>query len=252
MIRALLFDFNGILVDDEPLHAELLLRVLREEGVATLRVDAERFRGLDDRTALSGALRAAGEAAPSGRVARLVVRKAAYYRETIRRQGYPYFAGAVALVREAAAAGLPLALVSGALRDEVASGLEQAGIARFFKVVVTAEDVQRGKPDPQGYDQALTALNGNPPLPERLIHAHEGVAIEDSSAGLAAAAACGLRTLAVAPKGRLAKPPNAEACVETLNGLRLCDLEAILDRRENQLARREAKVLRSRIARVEK
>ena len=131
-------------------------------------------------------------------------------------------------MREAAAAGLTLALVSGALRDEVVGGLEQAGIAALFKQLVTADDVQRGKPDPEGYALALAGLNAEPPLPARLIHPHECVAIEDSPAGLAAAAACGLRTLGVAqtyPPRRLAE---ADAVIEKLDGFRLRELEVAL------------------------
>ena len=226
MLRALLFDFNGILVNDEPLHFALFHRVLGEEGVDLSREDYYgRFLGFDDRDCFAAALAAAGESCPPQRLARLVARKAAYYREEIRRDGYPLFAGAAELVREAAAAGLTLALVSGALREEVVGGLEQAGIAALFKVLVAADDAQRGKPDPEGYAQALAALNAEPPLPARLIHPHECVAIEDSPAGLAAAAACGLRTLGVAQTYPPAELAQADVVIASLDGFRLRDLE---------------------------
>ncbi|MEO8196090.1 MAG: HAD family phosphatase [Thermoanaerobaculia bacterium] len=227
MLRALIFDFNGILVDDEPLHFALFRRVLGEEGVELTREDYYgRYLGFDDRDCFAAALAAAGEACPPQRLARLVARKAAYYREAIRRDGYPLFAGAAELVREAAAAGLTLAVVSGALREEVVGGLEQAGIAALFKQLVTADDVQRGKPDPEGYALALAALNVEPPLPARLIHPHECVAIEDSPTGLEAAAACGLRTLGVAQTYPAAALFLAEAVIERLDGFRLGDLLA--------------------------
>ena len=226
MLRALLFDFNGILVNDEPLHFALFHRVLGEEGVELSRDDYYgRYLGFDDRDCFAAALAAAGEACPLERLFRLVARKAAYYREAIRRDGYPLFAGGAELVREAAAAGLTLALVSGALREEVVGGLEQAGIATLFKQLVTADDVVRGKPVPEGYALALAALNGEPPLPARLIHPHECVAIEDSPAGLAAAAACGLRTLGVAQTYPAAELARADAVVEKLDGLRLRELQ---------------------------
>lgn len=226
MLRALLFDFNGILVDDEPLHFALFRRVLGEEGIDLSSEDYySRYLGLDDRGCFELALARAAESCPSDRLARLIARKAAYYRDEIRRAGYPIFAGAAELVREAAAAGLTLALVSGALRDEVAGGLEQAGIARLFKHLVTADDVLRGKPDPEGYALALAALNAEPPLPARLIHPHECVAIEDSPAGLQAAAACGLRTLAVAQTYPASALSQADAVVERLEGFSLRDLE---------------------------
>lgn len=227
MLRALIFDFNGILVDDEPLHFALFRRVLAEEGVDLARDDYYgRYLGFDDRDCFAAALAGAGEACSPQRLARLVARKAAYYREEIRRDGYPMFAGGAELAREAAAAGLTLALVSGALREEVVGGLEQAGIAELFKQLVTADDVQRGKPDPEGYALALAALNGEPPLPARLIHPHECVAIEDSPAGLAAAAACGLRTLGVAQTYPAEVLAEADAVVARLDGFRLSDLLA--------------------------
>lgn len=228
MLRALLFDFNGILVDDEPLHFALFRRVLEEQGVALSRADYyDRYLGFDDRDCFAAALAAGGEACPPERLVRLVARKAAYYREEIRRDGYPLFPGGAELAREAAEAGLTLALVSGALREEVVGGLEQAGIAGLFKELVTADDVARGKPDPEGYALALSALNGEPPLPARLIHPHECVAIEDSPAGLAAAAACGLRTLGVAQTYQRSELASADAVIEKLEGLRLADLFAL-------------------------
>ena len=227
MLRALLFDFNGILVNDEPLHLALFQRVLGEEGVELSGQDYYgRYLGFDDRDCFAAVLAAADEACPAERMVRLIARKASYYREEIRRDGYPFFGGGVELAREAAAAGLTFALVSGALREEVVGGLEQAGIAKLFKQLVTADDVRHGKPDPEGYALALAALNGEPPLPARLIHPHECVAIEDSPAGLAAAAACGLRTLGVAHTYPGSALGGADVVIEKLEGFRLRDLEA--------------------------
>jgi beta-phosphoglucomutase len=202
VLRALLLDFNGVLVDDEPLHFRLLLRVLAEEGVSPeAEADPRRFLGRDDRACLAEALAGDGGPASEGRLMRLIARKAAYYQEAIRRHGYPFFPGAGDAARACAAAGLLLGVVSGALRDEVDGALEQAGLDALVRVRVTAEDVARGKPDPEGYRRALTELNAGPPLPARLIHPHEVAAVEDSPAGLEAASAAGLRTVAFTPGG---------------------------------------------------
>lgn len=199
MLRALLFDFNGVLVDDEPLHARLLRRVLAEEGIALAEEAAGiLLLGRTDRDGIACALAEAGGAAEPGRVRRLVARKAAYYQEEIRRHGYPFFPGALELVRAAAADGLLLGIVSGALRDEVTGALAEAGVEPLFPALVTAEDVERGKPDPEGYRRALTALNSEPPALGRLVHPHEAVAIEDSAAGLEAATGAGLRAVGFA------------------------------------------------------
>ena len=161
------------------------------------------------------------------RLMRLIARKAAYYQERIRERGYPLFPGAIELVREAAAAGRMLGIVSGALREEVEGALRQTGLQSLFKVVVTAEDVSDGKPDPEGYLRALEALNSVPPLPERLIHPHEVLAVEDSPAGLAAAAEVGFVTLGVAHTYPASRLREADAVAEGLQGLTLERLERL-------------------------
>ena len=199
MLRAVLFDFNGVLVDDEPIHLELFQRVLGEEGIQlTAEEYYGEYLGYDDRGCFGEVLRRAGEQPTPARLARLIARKAAYYQERIHRDGYPFFPGAAELVRGAAERGWTLGVVSGALRDEVDGALRQAGLRERFLLLVTAEDVEEGKPDPEGYLRALDLMNSQPPLPERLVHPHEVLAVEDSPAGLEAAAAAGLVTVAVA------------------------------------------------------
>jgi beta-phosphoglucomutase len=229
VLRAILFDFNGVLVDDEPIHLEMFQRVLGEEGISLAAEDYYRhYVGFDDRGCFAAALAAAGEAPSVPRLMRLIARKAAYYQERVHERGYPLFPGAAELVDRAAAAGLMLGVVSGALREEVEGALRQAGLAGRFKVLVTAEDVAAGKPDPEGYCRALEALNVLPPLPERLVHPHQVLAVEDTPAGLEAAAGAGLLTLGVAhtyPRERLT---GADAVAANLDGLGIDRLERLL------------------------
>jgi HAD superfamily hydrolase (TIGR01509 family) len=234
VLRAVLLDFNGVLVDDEPLHFELLQRVLAEEGVELAPGERPRFAGLDDRHCLHLALTEAGRSAEPGAVLRLVARKARYYQETARRQGYRFFPGALELVESAARQGLMLGLVSGALREEIVQALHQAALRRHFKVLVTTEDVREGKPAPEAYERALELLNEQPPLPERLVHPHEVLAVEDSPAGVAAARGAGLVTLAVAHTYGIAELAAADLEVESLADLdpdRLQELFAEASRR---------------------
>jgi len=231
VLRAALLDFNGVLVDDEPLHLDLFRRVLGEEGIE---LDEERYRrdylGLDDRGCFGAVLRGAGRAADAGGVARLIARKSIYYQEEIRRGGYPFFPGAVEAVRALGEAGWLLGLVSGALRDEVEGALRQAGVATLFKAIVTAEDVAASKPDPEGYRTALALLNTEPPLPERIVHPHEAVAIEDSPAGLEAAAAAGLATVGVAQTYAAAELSGADRVVGSIAEITPESLRRWLDR----------------------
>jgi HAD superfamily hydrolase (TIGR01509 family) len=223
VIRAVLFDFNGVLVDDEPIHLEVFQRVLAEEGISLSAEDyAARYVGLDDRTCFAAVLGRAGESAHPPdipRLMRLVARKASYYQERIRRGGYPFFPGALELVTGLAAARRMLGVVSGALREEVDGALRQAGILDRFKVLVTTEDVDEGKPHPEGYLKALESLNSQPPLPERLLHPHEVLAVEDSPAGLAAAAEVGFPTLGVAHTFPAARLSGADVVTPSLRDL---------------------------------
>jgi len=228
VLRALVFDFNGILVDDEPIHLRLFQRVLREEGIELSKEDYYReYLGFDDRGAFSAIFEHAGRPLDPAAASRLIVRKASYYQEVVRRDGYPFFAGAVELVREAAAGGMMLGLVSGALREEIDQALRQAGLRDAIKVVVAAEDVALGKPDPEGYRRVLEELNARPPLPQRLLHPHEVLAIEDSPAGLEAAAGAGLVTLGVAHSYPAAELRMADVVVERLSGLTLASLQGL-------------------------
>jgi HAD superfamily hydrolase (TIGR01509 family) len=181
---ALLLDYNGVIVDDEPLHCEAFLAVLGEEGIALGRVAyyAE-YLGLDDRACFRTALYADGRPIPPGDIAHLVARKGAYYRALARRS-LTVVPGAEAFVREAAQ-GRRVAVVSGATRQEVAFGLDRAGITDAVSVVVTSEDVPTSKPDPAGLRLALARLAAAVPGPWR------AAVVEDSLPGLGAARALG-------------------------------------------------------------
>ena len=104
MLRALLFDFNGVLVNDEPVHLELFRKVLEDEGLSLSSEDYYRdYLGLDDRGCLSAVLARAGRPPSPQLVTRLIARKAAQYQERMHREGFPYFTGGIELGKEAAA-----------------------------------------------------------------------------------------------------------------------------------------------------
>lgn len=225
MLRAILFDFNGVLIDDEPVHFELFRRILGEEGLVLDEGAYYRdYVGFDDAAGFRFAFEQAGRTLDPIVLARLCARKAAYYQEALREGSYVFFPGAVELVHDAAASGLTLGVVSGALRDEITPALRQAGVDGLFKVVIAAEDVERSKPDPEGYVLGLAALNARPPLPERLVHPHEVLAIEDTVAGLQAARAAGLATLGVAHTFPAEELDVADRVVPSLVGLSTASL----------------------------
>src|SRR5439155_543318 len=147
--RALIFDFDGVIADDEPLHLAAFQEALAAEGI-TLSREAyyARYLGFDDHDAVVEALREAGRPAPPERVRALMAAKADRFLGLVR-AGTPIFPGVPTFVR-AAAARVPLAVASGALRHEIELILAQAGLADCFAAIVSAEEVSAGKPSPEG------------------------------------------------------------------------------------------------------
>lgn len=229
VLRGLFLEFRGVLLDDGPLHLEATERVLADLGLKLeLRSARAKCTALNDRACFEAALEAAGEAADPARVARLVARKASYYRDRVRQAGYPFAAGAVRLLRSAISRGVPLAMVTSSPRDEVDSALVQEGLARSFKVLLTADELAEPTLTSATFALALDALNSQPPLPDRMIHPHEVVALLASPETLAAAAGAGLATLGVARLCPAEELAAAGWVVASLEGVELLDLEARL------------------------
>lgn len=181
--RAILFDFNGVIVDDEPQHCEALIATLAHYGLALDRETYYReYLGFDDRECFRHAFRRLGVPADEAALREAIERKAAAYEASIRRR-LTLVPGAAEFIRAAAASGVRLAVVSGALRREIELVLGAAGLREHFEQVVAAEDVAACKPDPQGYEAARRALG---------LAAARCVVIEDSLPGLAAARAAGM------------------------------------------------------------
>lgn len=190
---AALFDFNGVLVDDERLHLAGFNDVLAPLGVRITDDDYDaRYIGFDDRGAFRAMLADRGLAHDDARVAALIEAKRGVYLR-LAAADLKVFPGATAALRDVAAA-MPVVIVSGALRDEIEMALAVMGARDLVLDIVSAEDTQACKPDPEGY------LIGLKRLRDKGFDAVAGacVAVEDSLAGVAAARAAGLRVIGVA------------------------------------------------------
>ena len=190
--RALIFDFDGVIADSEPVHLRALQRTLAEAGIVLTPEDYyAHYLGFDDHDAIVEALRSATGAAAPTQVARLMDVKARHFLALLG-EGPRLFPGVSTFVR-AAAARVPLAIVSGALRREIELILVRAGLADAFTAIVSAEDVRAGKPSPEGFLTALARLRERvPDLTPRSC-----LVIEDSLPGVEAARQAGMRCLAV-------------------------------------------------------
>ena len=194
MIRAVIFDFNGVLVDDESVHFELFREVLAEEGVAITEHDYhERYLGYDDRGCFAAALGDAGQAFDDARLDDLIGRKARRYVE-VAEKGLRYFPSAAETIA-AMAARWPVAICSGALRSEIEYALNRLGRRDRVVAIVAAEDAHKCKPDPAGYLQTLEALRGHlgrEPATGPALEARECLVVEDSLAGIISAKGAGM------------------------------------------------------------
>ena len=223
MLRAVIFDFNGIIVDDEPIHFELFRKVFAEEGIA-LTADAyyTRYLGFDDRGAFAAGFRENGWIIDDTKLAELIARKATYYQEAIR--NHTAIVPGVRQLVATIATCLPLAVASGALRQEIETILCGANLLDYFQAVVSAEDVQRGKPEPEIFLKALKALNARRNAADVIAPA-ECVVIEDSKEGLRGARRAGMKCLAVTNSHPAELLGDAHAIVKSLEEVNLWFLQ---------------------------
>jgi beta-phosphoglucomutase len=206
MLRAIIFDFDGILVDSEPLIMRITQQMAAQEGWRVSEEEYYRdFLGLDDRGIIEHVYASRGLAIDAARRDELVAWKVRVYWDAIR-EGLPAQPGAVEFVRQVSGRYL-LAIASGSLRPEIEHLLERLGLRQEFPVLISAEDTEQGKPDPEIYLKALAALRGLRPTGgegtrflDRLddLEASQCLVVEDAPAGIEAAHAAGMKCLALA------------------------------------------------------
>lgn len=198
MLKAVLFDFNGVIINDEPLHDRLLEQILLEEN---LRFKPEEFRqfclGRTDRACLNDLLSRRGRVMSQEALDKLVARKSSLYQLQIQSmEKLPIYPGLTDLLFQIRAAKLPLAIVSGAVRSEIEQVLQQTDLAAYFPVIVSGDDIQASKPDPEGYLLGVDRLNQQ--FPELQLQPQNCLAIEDTFAGITAAKQAGMQVVGVA------------------------------------------------------
>src|SRR5215212_4349180 len=211
--RAVLFDFDGVIVNSEPLHFQAFQEVFAAEHLEL--TEEEYYReliGFDDKGAIKHMYKAHNRELDPKTFLRVATRKGEVVMDMIRRRKYQALPGVEEFVR-----GLwrnyPLAICSGALREEIEAMLEGVSLRDCFPIIVAAEDVTVGKPDPQGYLLAMQQVS------ERIKKAIEPghcLVVEDAPTVVHSVREAGFTVLGVATTYPVEKLNEANWAVKTL------------------------------------
>ncbi|NEQ69211.1 MAG: HAD family phosphatase [Symploca sp. SIO2D2] len=221
-LKAVLFDFNGVIINDEAIHEQLIEEIITGEN---LRPDASEFRevclGRSDRSCLQEILTRRGRIVTPEYLTQLIAQKSqAYQHQLEEMEKLPIFPGLEDLIFKLRVAQLPMGVVSGAQRREVELVINRANLAQYFCVIVAGDDIKVSKPEPDGYLLAVEKINQQ--YPTLNLHSHECLAIEDTPAGIEAAKRAGMQVVGVAntyPFHMLQRQTNWT--VDNLNDLEL-------------------------------
>lgn len=226
MPQAIIFDFDGVIVDSEPLHYQAFVLTGKSFGYDfTWEQYMAQFIGFDDRDAFKYMLAQAieGGATPDiddvdTAVAELCEKKRVAF-EAIAAMQTAAIPGALPLIDAAHDAGLPIAIASGATHADIEQMLTILGRRDRFDIIVAADDVEHSKPDPATYRIAFEKLAAK--HPDAKLDPATTLAIEDTSAGLASAQGAGLMTLGLTTTGTAESLAIADRVIENLEGVTL-------------------------------
>jgi HAD superfamily hydrolase (TIGR01509 family) len=197
-LKAVLFDFNGVVINDEPIHQQLIEQILVEENLRP--IPGEFWQvclGRSDRVCLTQLLNRRGRAVSESYLVQLMQRKAQAYQQQLQKiEKLPLYPGLEDLVFRVRSQKLKLAVVSGAIRSEIELVLSRANLAQHFPVIVAGDDITTSKPEPDGYLLAVESLNQQ--HPDLQLQVGECLAIEDTPAGIQAAKRAGMQVVGVA------------------------------------------------------
>jgi beta-phosphoglucomutase family hydrolase len=211
-LRGAIFDWDGVIINSAAQHEESWERLARECAKPLPENHFKRGFGMKNEVIIPELLN--WTTIPT-EIRLLSLRKEAIYREVVRERGMTALPGVSEWLQKLKAEGIPCAIGSSTLRDNITLSLEIFGLASFFSVIVTSEDVKRGKPDPEVFLTAAARLGVTPV---------EGVVFEDALVGIAAAHAAGMRVVAVTttePKEKLA---HADWVVDRMDELDVAKL----------------------------
>ncbi|MBD2088223.1 HAD family phosphatase [Trichocoleus sp. ST-U3] len=197
-LKAVLFDFNGVIINDEAIHRELIDEVLISENLRFKPTDYRQFcLGRSDRACLNQLLKNRGRFVTENYLTELVNRKAQAYQQRLEAlEKLPIYPGLEDFINRLRMRELKLGVVSGSIHSEVELVLTRTGVAEFFSVIVAGDDISASSPEPDGYLLAVERLNQQ--YPHLNLLPSECLAIEDTPAGIQAAKIAGVPVVGVA------------------------------------------------------
>ncbi|MEM1368619.1 MAG: HAD family phosphatase [Cyanobacteria bacterium P01_H01_bin.15] len=195
-LKAILFDFNGIIINDEDIHRELINDLILEENLRPNPQDYEQLCvGRSDRACLQAILGRRGRQVTEETLDELIAKKAQAYLSKVQNlSALPLYTDVKSLVARLQDEDIRLGIVSGATRAEIELILERAELISYFSFIVAGDEVKASKPSLEPYVAAITHLQQIDPA----LTAQNCLAIEDSYAGISAAQAAGVQVVAVA------------------------------------------------------
>lgn len=224
MLRAIVFDFDGVITDSEILHLRAFNQVLAHYAVEISTKDYyKEYLGYTDVDCFKMLTQKGLLKTDEQEIEKLVKQKNKIFEELAKTDGQ-IIEGVRDFLQMLKANEIPMAICSGALSAEIELILEQANLRDFFEVIVSAEHVRKGKPSPEGFLLALKKLNEGREEP---IDASQCIAIEDSHWGLMAANAAGMHTIAVTNSYDADELTMAEKTVSRLSELSIKDLQGL-------------------------
>jgi beta-phosphoglucomutase len=225
VLRAIVFDFDGVIANSEPLHFRAFREVLARRGVELTEPDYyTRYLGFDDLGAFRAIAKDRGRTWSAAELTSLTADKAERM-EALERGASVLFPGAADAIRRAASV-VPIAIASGALGAEIRRVLDGANLTHHFKAIVAAEDTAAGKPAPDPYQRAVALLSES--VGDAVLAA-DCVAIEDSRWGIASARAAGLRAVGVTSSYDADELSEADLIIGSLADLDITSLQRLLD-----------------------
>jgi beta-phosphoglucomutase len=224
VLKAVIFDFDGVIADSEPCHLAAFNHILSEFGIEiTTEQYYTSYLGFTDYELLEDVRRHYKTDYNGRSIETLAEQKAEVFQKLVKQTDH-LIDGVKEFISKLKKNGIRLAINSGAIRADIEIMLQGSGLENSFEVIVSADDIAKGKPDPQGYLLALKLLNEKS---AGLLTAGQCIAIEDSRWGITSAKKAGMQVIAVTNSYTAGELTGADLVVDSLTQLDIGDLQKL-------------------------